>query len=483
MRYSAQRFGTWEWLDFEVPFDTDGPEWARSAAGVMEAVIAPEIGLLVAEDGRPVLEEWGTFIHCESDEGAITVRHWTGIVTKSELEGKEWVVTIEEFPAYLVGQPVESLIRGVNTDPADLIRKLWQDKQLMPNSWHGVTVTGSTPVRVGSSSDDEVARARAAMDARKETLDALNKSKNNTAKELQDNSSTLADEVDQARKDLSVAQGVVAQLVKDKATSEEIASAMTTVKARETTLKTLQASYKTETEWRRLALVNARKTKEGAQQSYDRAKEVYEAAKDKARDDGGAYEIRPEDTPDAMQALSNLCDTAELEWTTRTAYSSGAPKLEVVVHHPRAGRDRSDLVFEQGVNVMEQIKLTRGEDYANASVGVGAGEGKESVRGSIPSTSNKMRRITVFTDQTIKKQTELLAAMRKDLKKRSGDPYVSDIVVVDHELTPMFSWNVGDTITVAGDVPHYGYYTRKHRIVSWQMLGDKKAKLFLELAV
>src|SRR5690606_1783976 len=98
-----------------------------------------DLGLQKAYDGRPVLEEWGTIVHAETGEG-VASRRWTGIVSRSELRGKEWHVTIREFPGYLDGTPIETLIRGVRADPANLIRQIWQDVQAMPNAWHGVTV-------------------------------------------------------------------------------------------------------------------------------------------------------------------------------------------------------------------------------------------------------------------------------------------------------------------------------------------------------
>lgn len=482
MRYSAQRYGTWEWLDFEVPFDTDGPEWALSTYGEMEATVAPEVGLQKAGDGRPVLEEWGTLIHAESGTGASS-RRWTGIVVRSELEGKEWTVTIREFPGYLDGTPIETLIRGVNADPANLIRQVWQDIQAMPRSWLNVTVRGTTPVRIGTDSDDKLAAARATMDGRKQTLDALNKTKNTSTKDLQDTASTLADEVDQARKQVTEAQEYLNLLIRDKASSQEIEAARLTLVSRQATLKAAQTAYNTETNAKKNALKNAKTNKDAAQKAYDSARKAYDKAREKAQEDGGAYEIRPEDTPDAFQSVKDLCEATEVEWTTATRYSDGIPELYIDVHYPYAGSKRTDLVFEQGVNIIEELRLVReGDEYANAALGVGAGEGAKAIRSSIASTSQRMRRVATVEDRSIKKKDQLNAIMRKELKRKSGKPYVPEIVVVDHELAPLFSWNVGDHILVQGNVPHYGDYAELHRIVSWQMLDDSKALLRLKLS-
>lgn len=480
MQYLAQRYGTWEWLDLELPLDTDGPEWALSTYGVMYATVAPELGLQKSEDGRPVLEEWGTLIHAETGEGA-TSRRWTGIVVRSELEGKTWSVTINEFPGYLHGTPVESLVRGVVADPANLIRQLWQDTQILPNSYLGVTVRGSTPVRIGTRSDDLAAAARATMDGRKQTLDALNKDKSSKTSDLQDATVTLADEVALARRGVTEAQAIVNQLIKSGASSAQIEAARLTVVSRQAVLNAAQAGYTAETNAKKAALKNAKTNKDAAQKAYDSAKTAYDKAKDKAVEDGGAYEIRPEDTPDTLSAVDDLCAETGIEWTTDTKYSDGEPQLYVDVHYPAAGSVRDDLLFEQGVNIISELKLVRdGEMYANAALGVGAGEGDKAIRASIASTSKRMRRVTVIEDKSIKRQDNLLATMRKEMKGRTGEPFVSEIEIVDSPMAPMFSWSVGDHIMVSGNVPHYGWYSKLHRIISWQLRGDHQAVLRLE---
>lgn len=482
MRYSAQRYGTWEWLDLELPLDVDGPEWVLSSYGIMEGVIAPDLGLLKASDGRPVLEEWGTLIHAETGEGE-TSRRWTGIVTRSELRGKDWTVTIFEFPGYLQGTPLETLIRGVEADPANIIRQIWQDVQSTPTSWLNVSAVGTTPVRIGTDSDDKVAIARSYMDGRKETLDSFDEAKNDKTQELQDTTATLADEVAQARAQVTEAQNTVNQLIKDGATQAQINAARAVVVTRQATLNSVQWTYSLETTAKAQALALAKADRDAAQAAYDEARDAYNAAKDKANEDGGAYEIRPEEVPDALETLNSLCETTNLEWTTETRYTEGVPDLRVNIHYPEAGTRRDDLVFEQGVNVISELVLVRdGEEYANAAVGVGAGEGDQSIKASIASSSPRLRRVTTVEDRSLKSKDELIAKMRSDLQDKTGEPYVAEIEVVDHELAPMFSWNVGDRIIVSGVVPHYGEYSQLHRIISWQLLNDHKALLRLKLS-
>jgi hypothetical protein len=338
-------------------------------------------------------------------------------------------------------------------------------------------------VLIGSDSDDKVAIARSYMDGRKETLDLLSSDKNTKTAELQDTTTTLADELAQARSQVTDAQAAVNQLIATGATPAQITAARAVVTSRQQTLNAVQVVYTYETEARKQALALAKADRDSAQAAYDEARDAYDAAREVAREDGGAYEVRPEDTPDAATTINSLCETAGIEWTTQTNYSDDVPDLQINIHYPEAGTRRDDLIFEQGVNIISELHLVRdGEEYANAAIGIGAGEGDKSIRGSIASTSSRMRRVTVVEDKSIKTTDQLLARMRSDLSVKTGEPYVAEIEVVDHPLAPMFSWNVGDKITVTGDVPHYGKYSKLHRIISWQMLNDHKALIRLRLA-
>ncbi len=146
-RYIAQRATSGRFLDYELPLITDGPEWALSAAGSLVGKLTPAIGNRPAEDGRPVVEEWGTFLYAEAD-GQI---RWGGIVVSSEV-GADGLLSVEaaSFASYPHGVPFGGSIERIQADPADLIREVWADLQQHPDGNLGVVVTGSTPVRIGT---------------------------------------------------------------------------------------------------------------------------------------------------------------------------------------------------------------------------------------------------------------------------------------------------------------------------------------------
>lgn len=149
-RFLAQRVLTREWLHTDLPIIRDsGPSWELSAVGQLRGHLAPEIGGMDAPDGRPVLDEWGTFLYIEAD-GVI---RWGGIVVASSfsVESQSWEVEAASFATYPHGVPFEGgRYARTSVDPAQAFRFLWQQMQEVQDADLGVKVVGdSTNVRIG----------------------------------------------------------------------------------------------------------------------------------------------------------------------------------------------------------------------------------------------------------------------------------------------------------------------------------------------
>ena len=145
-RYIAQRATTGEFLHMELPLQRDALGWALSGAGSLRGTIAPDIGSLRAPDGRLLLEEWGTLIYAEAD-GEIRSG---GIVVSSGFDGAAWKVECAGFATYPHGIPFAGDYSRTAVDPAVVVSDIWDHLQGYTDGNLGVTVTGSTPVRLGT---------------------------------------------------------------------------------------------------------------------------------------------------------------------------------------------------------------------------------------------------------------------------------------------------------------------------------------------
>jgi hypothetical protein len=146
--FIAQRAVTREMLDWDVPIAIDGLEWQLSGPGSLTGTVSPDVGALRTDDGRLLLEEWGTLIHAEH-AGII---RWSGIVISCSFEGESFKIECAGYATYPHSVIYDGDFSGIGIDPATAFRHIWEHVQSYPDSDLGVTVTGDfTPTRMGEA--------------------------------------------------------------------------------------------------------------------------------------------------------------------------------------------------------------------------------------------------------------------------------------------------------------------------------------------
>lgn len=481
IRYTAQRFGTNEWLSFDLPITTDGPWDTFNTYESLEGFIAPEVGSAIAEDGRPVIEKWGTWIHAESEDE----RLWTGIVDEIYVEDASLHIFVRDWHGYPDGITYTDKVWGVEDDPADLMRDIWAHLQSFPNSGMGVTVTGSTNIKLGTKHEDAVIATKQVMDAKKVPYDAQNKKVTAKEAEVKKKAAPFDKELKPLERDRKLLTRTYDRAVKDKKPKPVIDAAKAAVDAK-------SAQITTKRDARENALFNLneqleilRDALEPLRDAYDEAREKYDEARKKMDELGGAWKVLPEDLPDTWSIIKDLVDEGGFEFHPRTVRTAGAPKLFLDIRQPRVGGVRDDLVFEQGRNISEIPRVERPDIYASELIAVGAGEGsgddKKSLRVTLTEDDPRLRRNIVFSDPAITKLGALRTRGRKELARYRADVTVPEIKVFDTPNCPIGAWSAGDIIHVKlHNVPHFGRVLVKHRISSWQRVGTSEAILRLE---
>lgn len=594
--YKAQRYGSNAWLDYNLPITTDGPLHCFSTYETLSGTIAPEIGNRLAEDGRPMLWKWGTWIHVETPDERI----WSGIVDDVYAEGAVLHVRAREWQGCLHGLTHTGKLWGVQATPHSLVQALIDYGASFPSGLKGVEVVvhGTPPRLLGLKWDDEVFAKKALLIAAEAALDAAAKPRK--AKEEQIKAVGWPYEVqiklhEVRQKPHSLAYRNKSREKRDDATlktrkatldaheaSKKADPAIVAYKAKskektdDATLKTLYRAYvdvrdlpgskeqikvaKAAYDVRRLHWDNQLKplkrssedrTKhwddliKAAKASYDGrvafwddqlkplkeavdvwqvmiteerenreiaveplqdqlevlkateaplisarddAADAHKVAQDQLKLHGGAYKVLPEDRPDSWRVLQDLAVEGGFEFTTETVRTRGAPILRLHLHYGGVGRTRTDLVFEQGRNIIEIPTVRTPDEYASEVIGVGAGQGQTPVEGwELPLTRTvtvsdpRMRRNSVYARPEITKPAVLDAEVRAELRALRAEVVVEEITVKDDPNCAIGAWRAGDIITPKITVPHYGRIVKKHRVRSWQRIGTHKAKLRLEV--
>ena len=155
-RYLAQRLnrdgtqGTW--LDNELPLQEVTVTDVVSGPPQLSAKIAPELTRLIASDGSPLLDEWGTIIYAEADG---VIRAGT-IFVRSQEDGPVYSVEGSGFSGYPKGMAYEGVQQFRNVDPIDVVRHIWDHVQAGQHSDIGLTIDRVThsPERVGQATTD-----------------------------------------------------------------------------------------------------------------------------------------------------------------------------------------------------------------------------------------------------------------------------------------------------------------------------------------
>lgn len=469
-RYHVQRATTKEWLSRDMPLlDTGDASKPLSKVGTATFACEPDIGQMPAADGLPMFDQWGSIITVETDGDQIP---WRGIVTDMGWQGKTWTITADSMSTYPHGMVFESAYSGAEVDPADIVRLIWAHLQGFPDGNLGVVVTGSTGLKVGSYSTqdktDTAAAYKAANDAWHAGVAERNK---RSAAETAARTvySTKVAAVTAASKALTTARAT-----KD---NTKIAAAQAT----------LDAADAARDAQRQVVDGLAAKTDEQAAivkvlaQTNSDTYAAKVAASKAEKDDGGAVKLNWWEAPDCGQTIDTLASDYLFEWRERHTWKDAAKSdvlSEIVIAYPRFGRQRTDLYFEQGVNITVELSVeAEGDDFANNANGIGAGEGAGSIRRSTGVRDGRLRRVAIVTAKDAKTTKVLDARISKELRTHREVKEITSVHVIGTDQTPIGSWETGDDILLRGNLPHLGEIGYWHRITDWKLTAENEADL------
>lgn len=146
MRFIAQAIESGEFLSWNLPLSKAKVRYALSGPCTITAEVTPEL-----KEIRDMNLDQDVWIHAEED-GEIRA---SGILLAEEIDGatgtRDFVA--EGFTGYPHGIPYLGQFEGVQIDPVTAVREIWDHLQSYPDAQFGVTVVGSTPIRIGDPSE------------------------------------------------------------------------------------------------------------------------------------------------------------------------------------------------------------------------------------------------------------------------------------------------------------------------------------------
>lgn len=481
LRYIVERISDGKFLDLELPITVSAAGRKLMGAGQFSGEVLPVSRAYAMAGTSLLVEPLGSFIHEEAD-GVI---RGTWIVTRAEFEGYKWRIDGQGVSSYFAGRPYEGEYWGVKVDPIAAARHVITHAQSFAGANIGVTVTGSSSVRVGSDSDLKANAAKVAMDARKASWDEFAKPR----KALEARVKTLSKPHDAAiailTRDRRILADSYAAAVAAKLSEAVIAARKELVDAKDVVLKDRRAVKDAAVGSLKDQIADLKILETPLKDSYDAAKEDYDAAKDAASKDDGAWKLLWWDTPDCLASFTEAVEAAGYEWVEWSGWNADKSKiLKQLRCVPRVGARRDSVRFIEGANVIETVIVEADSgDYANAVLAIGAGEGKQALRFTAAVSDGRRRKVKIVDAKQVTKKTSLETLARRELAAASQLLRVAAIRVnTSHPNAERGTFDVGDTIqidTEAGVLDRKQFWVRISEI-EWD--GLDVADLMLEEA-
>jgi hypothetical protein len=152
--------------------------------------------------------------------------------------------------------------------------------------------------------------------------------------------------------------------------------------------------------------------------------------------------------------LSNIDDLAEqtpFDYHERHWWDGDDIRHRLDFGVPNLGRKRNDLRFVIGENLFVVPSFTRvGDDYANEVYMLGAGEGAKMIRGHATTPRDRLRRVAVVTDSSVRRTARANRMAQRELAWRKSLGDITSLTIRDHPHAPIGSIDTGDEIYVEG---------------------------------
>lgn len=150
-RFIVQSILSGEFLSWDLELSEPDVTLALSGPTAITGTLQPEDPAtreLLLSGG---FEPWACWIHLEID-GEIRA---SGILQPYQADGEVLSIEAAGVSTYPHGIPYLQELSGIQIDPADVIRAIWEHLQSYPDAKLGVTVLGSTPVKLGTPEHTE----------------------------------------------------------------------------------------------------------------------------------------------------------------------------------------------------------------------------------------------------------------------------------------------------------------------------------------
>lgn len=166
--------------------------------------------------------------------------------------------------------------------------------------------------------------------------------------------------------------------------------------------------------------------------------------------EAGPYVLAWYKTDDLGKELDDLAVETPFDYLLETRWKTATELTHNLrLGHPRIGSRRNELRFMVGENIVDEPTQTfAGEEYASEVLVLGAGEGRDMIRGTARKSGGRLRRVRTITDKSITSRARADRVAADELKRGLGEADITQVTVAEHPNAPLTAFDVGDEINL-----------------------------------
>lgn len=429
-RFHALRlFPERTWLHRDLPLRDVSITPTLSGPQALTATLDPDTADLQMPDGRPLLQDWNTFIVAEADD----IVRGGGILVQSTFTGESWALEIAGFTHHAQGQAMTKTLvyggdnadgrdphgptSGAGVSPIEIVMDLWAQVQSKPNSDLGVTFGGDLTSKYKFSYWHNVP--------------AIWNYAPNGSTQITFGSPKIVSKV--GYENVKIYGTGFTKRRKTKYT------AVTEVPT--TTGGATDEPFKVSGDDKAGGSIPAvpgiagdgtvKNTSKSGRIFWDHHTYFYE-------------------NTDIGAKIDEYATEAPFDYIERLFWAD-ADKTDVVMRldfgYPRLGGRKTAPRFVEGENIYDVLSaVTGGDDYANAIIALGAGDGADQLRAEAFVDDGRLRVEKVVTATQIADKTRLKSYAEAQLQLAAGPIDVTAFTVKQHDNAKIGSFDVGDDV-------------------------------------
>lgn len=150
-------------------------------------------------------------------------------------------------------------------------------------------------------------------------------------------------------------------------------------------------------------------------------------------------------TTDLGKTVDDLSRETPFDWLEQVGWDGDQPHCHIALGHPTIGGRKDQLRFVLGENLAD-VPGVGEADYVNGLWTLGAGEGRDRVRGYAGVTDGRLRRAQTYEDKSLTGTAQANAVAAERLGLSRGQFTVDSVEVYDHPNAPLAEIEPGDEV-------------------------------------